>query len=77
MLFKHCILLLISQVDGNEFNVEVVDSVADYVGLMKEIFDFDSLRELLKGSEGRKPFKILIDSMNGGKLQMCLYRRIC
>ncbi|XP_021927167.1 phosphoglucomutase isoform X2 [Zootermopsis nevadensis] len=52
-------------VDGNEFNVEVVDSVADYVGLMKEIFDFDSLRELLKGSEGRKPFKILIDSMNG------------
>jgi phosphoglucomutase len=57
--------------------VEVVDSVADYVKLMKEIFDFDSLRDLLKGTEGREPFKILINSLNGGKLNMHLSRRLC
>lgn len=57
--------------------MEVVDSVADYVKLMKEIFDFDSLRDLLKGTEGREPFKVLINSLNGGKLQIHLFRRIC
>jgi phosphoglucomutase len=49
--------------------VEVIDSVADYVSLMKQIFDFSSLRNLLEGSEGQKPFKVLINSLNGGKLQ--------
>jgi phosphoglucomutase len=45
--------------------VEVIISVADYVSLMKHIFDFGSLRSLLKGSEGQKPFKVLINSVNG------------
>lgn len=54
-------------VDGREFVVEVVDSSDDYVKLMKEIFDFGKLRELIKGDEKRPPFQVLIDSMNGGK----------
>jgi phosphoglucomutase len=48
--------------------VEVIDSVADYVSLMKDIFDFKSLRDLLKGTEGQDPFRVLINSLNGGKL---------
>lgn len=56
--------------------MEVIDSVADYVKLMKEIFDFDSLRDLLKGTEGREPFKVLINSLNGGKLNMHIFRRM-
>jgi phosphoglucomutase len=55
--------------------VEVVDSVADYVSLMKHIFDFSSLRDLLKGSEGHEPFRVLINSLNGGKLHVLCYRR--
>ena len=39
--------------------VEVIDSVADYVELMQQIFDFDKIRELFK--EG---FKVRFDSMS-------------
>lgn len=39
--------------------MEVVDSVADYVGLMKEIFDFPQLKEFLK------TYPVLINCMNG------------
>lgn len=56
------------QVDGREFEVEVVDSVIDYLQLMKSIFDFNIIRNLIKGSNTRAPFNILIDSMNGGKI---------
>ncbi|CAG7836456.1 unnamed protein product, partial [Allacma fusca] len=45
------------QVDGREFVVEVIDAVADYVELMKEIFDFEKLKA------SRLP--ILINCMNG------------
>jgi phosphoglucomutase len=55
--------------------VEVIDSVADYVSLMKHIFDFNSLRKLVKGSDGQEPFKVLINSLNGGKLHVIFYRR--
>jgi phosphoglucomutase len=55
--------------------VEVIDSVADYVSLMKDIFDFNSLRDLLKGTEGRDPFRVLINSLNGGKLHIHIFRR--
>jgi len=34
---------------------------------MKSIFDFDIIRKLIKGSDTKAPFNILIDSMNGGK----------
>jgi phosphoglucomutase len=55
------------QVDGDPFTVEVVDSVADYVGYMKEIFEFSSIKSMLSGSEGRAPVPILLNAMNGGK----------
>lgn len=55
------------QVDNREFIVEVVHASLNYVDLMKTIFDFKKLRNLLKGSETRPPFNVLIDSMNGGK----------
>jgi len=51
-------------VEGRSFVVEVVDSVNDYVELMKEIFDFDCLRNLIQG-KGQAPLSILIDSMHG------------
>lgn len=55
-------------VDGKPFVVEVIDSVADYVRLMKEIFDFDKLKEFVTGAKTGKPLKLRIDSLNGGML---------
>ncbi|XP_066153669.1 phosphoglucomutase [Euwallacea fornicatus] len=52
-------------VDGREFTVEIIDSSKDYVALMKEIFDFHKLRALIRGTEKRPAFHILLDSMNG------------
>ncbi|KAI5636579.1 phosphoglucomutase/phosphomannomutase, alpha/beta/alpha domain III domain-containing protein [Phthorimaea operculella] len=52
-------------VEDATFTVEVIDSVADYVEYMKEIFDFPRIKALLQGSEQRKPFNVLIDSMSG------------
>lgn len=49
------------EVNGKPFIVEVVDSVANYVKLMREIFDFDKLKAFVTG----KPLKMRIDSMNG------------
>lgn len=50
------------QVDGKDFTVEIVDSVANYVDLMKEIFDFEKLKKYVSGA---KPLKMRIDAMNG------------
>ncbi|RKP27751.1 hypothetical protein SYNPS1DRAFT_32367 [Syncephalis pseudoplumigaleata] len=44
------------------FSVEVVDSVADYVAMVKEIFDFDSIRAFLARSQS---FSLLFDGMHG------------
>ncbi|XP_043270465.1 phosphoglucomutase [Venturia canescens] len=52
-------------VDGKSFVVDVIDSVNDYVSLMKEIFDFESIKKLLQGTNERPKFEILIDAMNG------------
>ncbi|KAL3270843.1 hypothetical protein HHI36_021362 [Cryptolaemus montrouzieri] len=52
------------EVDGRSFEVEVIDSSENYVKLMKEIFDFPKLKGLIRGTGDRKPFNILIDSMN-------------
>jgi phosphoglucomutase len=49
-------------VDGRGFTVQIIDSVADYVEYMKEIFDFPSLKNYL--SSGKQ---VLMDSMNGGR----------
>ena len=54
-------------VDGKTFIVDVIDSVNDYVALMKEIFDFESIKKLLNGSPERPKFEVLIDAMNGGE----------
>ena len=56
-------------VDGNEFIVDVIDPVHDYLMLLKSIFDFDKLYNLIRG---QRPFKIRIDSMNGGKQKLRL-----
>lgn len=41
--------------------VDVIDSVEDYVQLMKEIFDFNLLRDFLSS------FPVVINAMHGGK----------
>eukprot|EP01116_Phalansterium_solitarium_P023106 TRINITY_DN7926_c0_g1_i2.p1 TRINITY_DN7926_c0_g1~~TRINITY_DN7926_c0_g1_i2.p1 ORF type:complete len:565 (+),score=240.23 TRINITY_DN7926_c0_g1_i2:103-1797(+) len=46
---------------SSQFAVEVIDSVADYLALMKSIFDFDSLKKLM----ARPDFKFTSDSLNG------------
>ncbi|KAF8360247.1 hypothetical protein PRIPAC_87170 [Pristionchus pacificus] len=52
-------------VDGmGKYIVDVIDSVEDYVELMKTIFDFPSMREYMKGLGGNQ-LRILIDSMHG------------
>lgn len=53
------------QVNGKEFVVEVIDSVQNYVSLMKEIFDFEKIKAFVSGSKTGKPLKMRIDSMNG------------
>lgn len=52
-------------VDGTKFVLEVIDPVDDYVGLMKEVFDFDSIRQLIAGEGGVQPLKVLINAMHG------------
>ena len=42
-----------------DFEVEVVDSVADYLTLLKQVFDFDLLRKFLS----RPDFKFKFDAM--------------
>ncbi|XP_076677188.1 phosphoglucose mutase 1 [Andrena cerasifolii] len=53
------------QVDGNQFTIDVIDSVNDYLEHMKDIFDFSSIKKLLQGSTDRPAFKVLINGMNG------------
>jgi phosphoglucomutase len=50
------------EVNGKPFVVDVIDCVADYVTLMKTIFDFDKLKAFVSGP---KPLKIRIDGLNG------------
>lgn len=49
-------------VNGKPFVVDIIDSVADYVELMKSIFDFSKLKTFVSGS---KPLKMRIDGLNG------------
>lgn len=53
------------EVNGKPFIVEVIDSVADYVRLMREIFDFDKLQGFVSGKSTGKPLKMRIDALNG------------
>ena len=49
-------------VNGNPFVVDVIDCVADYLELMKSIFDFGKLKNFVSGA---KPLKMRIDGLNG------------
>ncbi|XP_014296482.1 phosphoglucomutase isoform X2 [Microplitis demolitor] len=53
------------QVDGRTCIIDVIDSVEDYVMLMKEIFDFSSIKKLFEGNSEKRKFNILVDCLNG------------
>eukprot|EP00126_Sphaerothecum_destruens_P011947 Sdes_comp20972_c0_seq2m19050 len=44
-----------------DFTVEVIDSVNDYANLMRSIFDFQAIKNLLS----KKSFKFIFDAMSG------------
>ena len=50
-------------VNGRKFYLEIIDSVNDYVGLMKKIFDFKLLKEYLSSGE----VNVIANGMNGGE----------
>lgn len=50
-----------SKTYGN-LEVEIIDSVADYVTMLKEIFDFDLIRSFFKS---QPDFKVLFDALSG------------
>ncbi|OQV25571.1 Phosphoglucomutase-1 [Hypsibius exemplaris] len=53
-------------VEGNAFEVEIIDSVTDYVLLMKQIFDFDAIKKLIAGqAPHKKPFNVVFDALHG------------
>ncbi|CAM38850.1 putative phosphoglucomutase [Leishmania braziliensis MHOM/BR/75/M2904] len=47
--------------DAYNFQVEVVDSLTDYVAYMQEVFDFESIKTLMQ----RLDFKVHVDSLHG------------
>lgn len=49
------------QVDDRTFEVKVIDSVQDYLELMKDIFNFEALRNYIKSGAVR----ITVNSLNG------------
>ena len=49
--------------NGKTFSVEVIDSVQDYLELMKEVFDFVKLKQLLAAKNSTN---ILLNAMHGG-----------
>lgn len=56
---NNCVSLQVDTIGA--VHIEVVDSVEDYVQLMKKIFDFNLLKNFLSN------FSIVINSMHGGK----------
>ena len=57
--------LVLSDYNLPGFNVEVIDPVSTYAGLMRELFDFDAIRALFASG-----FRLRYDAMNavGGKV---------
>lgn len=56
------------QLDGGDtFIIEVFDSIHYYTALMKDIFNFDSIRQLFTAGahNASKPLKVLVDPMHG------------
>ncbi|BES97604.1 phosphoglucomutase [Nesidiocoris tenuis] len=50
------------KLDTTEFSVSVVDAISMYKGFLRQIFDFQKIRNLFNAD---RPFTILIDSENG------------
>jgi phosphoglucomutase len=46
-----------------DLTVEVIDSVEDYVSMLKEIFDFPMIKSFLDSNPN---FKVLFDGLHGG-----------
>lgn len=46
---------------GEDFSVEVIDELEDYVGFMKEIFDFNAMAAFVRRSD----FRMFVDSLHG------------
>ena len=67
---KHYKILAVPDVDISslgkravgQMEIEIVDSVADYVELMKQVFDFDLLKQFFRT---RPDFTVLFDGMHG------------
>uniref|UniRef100_A0A7E4UXH9 phosphoglucomutase (alpha-D-glucose-1,6-bisphosphate-dependent) n=1 Tax=Panagrellus redivivus TaxID=6233 RepID=A0A7E4UXH9_PANRE len=54
------------EIEGvGQFEVEVIDSVADYLELMSEIFDFTQIKDFITGKATGQKFNLLVDSMHG------------
>jgi phosphoglucomutase len=49
---------------AGDLTIEVIDEVADYIDMLKTIFDFDAIKSFFKDN---KNYKVLFDGMNGGK----------
>lgn len=47
--------------------MEIVDSVESYANLLRNIFDFAALKELLSGDDH---IKIRLDAMHGGETKV-------
>lgn len=56
--------------------VEMVDSVESYANLLRNIFDFAALKELLSGQHR---IRIRVDAMSGGRMACGrgVARRVC
>lgn len=49
----------------SSFEVQIIDSVHDYAELMREVFDFASIRNLLTGTGGHQKLIVLINALHG------------
>lgn len=49
-------------VGANNMEVEVIDSTSDYVAMLKDIFDFDLIKQFVHESD---KFSLLFDALNG------------
>jgi len=52
-------------VEGNQFSLEIIDSVEDYMEFMKEIFDFPAIRSFITGADGKPPLKVIMNALHG------------
>lgn len=58
----HIDLSNVGKVTLEKIEIEIIDTVTDYIDLLKEIFDFDLIRAFFKKNPH---FKVLFDALNG------------